>query len=717
MPRLRRSGGQRGDLVFALILGLSLTALMAAASSAQAQDDGVDEDEPSFEPAEGLQSYIALTTKITEATRDTAASVAVISQEQIQRAGFTSVGEALASVPGLYVTYDLQNYHVAMRGVFGGVRAGSRFLKIMIDGESVSFVQTGTYYLGPELIPMSAIERIEILRGPSSALYGTGAFSGAVNVVTKRAPYEGETTVGASALLTGSVLGQRGAAGELKLQITGKRGYLMAAISGGRTDRSGLQVPEESPFSGQFAGRKSERDYAAPRSAFVRGDAHLGGGRLRGIFVASRHDVRAEFHDLSVLTHNTRVSVSQYTASLAYDKPFASGVALRLSGGFASGGPNDRDHFLLETTDSEIRKREFGYTEYRGAGELRYEFGDGGYALAGVDLSLDNEELNLVSRVDTETGRVTKEAKPQARQISNIGVMSQLLLPATDWLKIAAAVRLDQHQITGPALSARIATVSPIGERTAIKLILARSFRAPSAEQLFGVPLSERDIKGVETLPEQLQHGVEVVLETFPATWLSLSAAAYYNRLTDALTYVLVGGRSIATPFQAQSFGGELVLRSSNDLGGIQVQPTLAATFQKTLTEEKFVDGFFEKAVPDDEGIPTLTINAKINLKIRPAHLNVFIDYRYVGERVPSQSNLAQGGFSDLSKPGYTLGAYSQLNLAISNLPIKINESIEVVGTLRLSNALDSRYSEIGFNGVDVPTIGRTAWFNLAVTL
>ncbi len=700
-----------------VVLGFMLTTTHVSAAEDDLPVDDVDYEEEGFSPAEGLEDFVAVTTKITEPTRETPASVSVITAEQIRNAGFRSVGEALTSVPGLFVSYDLQNYNVAMRGVFGGVRGGSRFLKIMVDGEPVTFVQTGTYYLGPGFIPMNTIERIEILRGPSSALYGTGAYSGAVNVVTKRAPYEGETTINTNSTVYGGTLGQTAAGGELSLQLTGRSGSIMAAVGGGWADRSGLSVPQDSAFVADYQGQVSVNDIAKPRTALVRGDLHVGGGRLSGMFITSRQDVFAEFYDLSVLSHNTRISITQYTGGLTYEKPFASGLDLKLQVGLATGGPNDRNRVRLSEDSSETLKRSFGYVEYRAKGELRYEFKNGGFALAGLDISLDNEELNRVTRIDNQTGTAVVGSKPDPVQIYNVGFISQLIYPMAEWLKIAAAGRIDINQITGLAVSARLAAVIPFSDQTALKLILARSFRTPSPEQLYGVQLTPRDIQGIPSLKNQLQHGAEIVLETFPTTWLSLSATGFYNRLTDALTYVSLAGRSIATPFDGQSFGGELVVRSSNDIGaGIQLQPTFALTYQSTLTDEAIVGGQLEKDVPDNEAYPTLTMNAKLNLKIRPAYINLYVDYRFIGGRVPSQSNLQAQGTSDMRNPGYTLDPYSLVDISVSSLPIKIAGS-EVVGTVRITNLLDSRYSEIGFNGIDVPAIGRTAWLNLSMSL
>src|SRR4030095_16915571 len=90
-------------------------------------------------------------------------------------------------VPGLYCIDDYVTADCGVRGISGGERGYSKVLKVMIDGQPVSFRADTTSFLGPELVPIDLVERIEVVRGPVSALYGANAFFGAVNVITRRA--------------------------------------------------------------------------------------------------------------------------------------------------------------------------------------------------------------------------------------------------------------------------------------------------------------------------------------------------------------------------------------------------------------------------------------------------------------------------------------------------------------------------------------------------
>ena len=114
------------------------------------------------------------------------AVIDTISAAEIREKGFTSVAQALRSLPGFLVTTDHVVPNVAVRGIHGGFRASSRILKVMVNGAPIAFRSTSENLLGPELIPIEAVAAIEVIRGPASALYGANAFLGIVNIITAR---------------------------------------------------------------------------------------------------------------------------------------------------------------------------------------------------------------------------------------------------------------------------------------------------------------------------------------------------------------------------------------------------------------------------------------------------------------------------------------------------------------------------------------------------
>lgn len=110
--------------------------------------------------------------------------VSVVTSEEIRRRNFRNVPEAVASVAGVYLQQT--NYGGGSPIIRGMV--GNRIL-VMINGIRLN---NGTYRLGPNQylnqIDINQVDRIEVLRGAGSVLYGSDAFGGVINVITKSAP-------------------------------------------------------------------------------------------------------------------------------------------------------------------------------------------------------------------------------------------------------------------------------------------------------------------------------------------------------------------------------------------------------------------------------------------------------------------------------------------------------------------------------------------------
>src|ERR1700674_777491 len=114
------------------------------------------------------------------------ASVTVVTGEEIQKYGYRTLADILRSVPGFYVIYDRNYTYVGVRGLSRPGDYNARIL-FLLDGHRVNDNIYDGALVGTEFpVDVDLIERIEIIRGPSSSVYGTGAFIAVINVITKR---------------------------------------------------------------------------------------------------------------------------------------------------------------------------------------------------------------------------------------------------------------------------------------------------------------------------------------------------------------------------------------------------------------------------------------------------------------------------------------------------------------------------------------------------
>ncbi len=139
-------------------------------------------------PIQG-EPIIVTASKREQSAQDVPVSVSTMDAASIARRNIVTLDEALRYVPGV----NLTEYQVNIRGSSGYSRgAGSRAL-LLVDG--IPFITGDTGELNFETLPAGQVERIEVVKGAGSALYGSSALGGVINVITKKIPEQPETRV------------------------------------------------------------------------------------------------------------------------------------------------------------------------------------------------------------------------------------------------------------------------------------------------------------------------------------------------------------------------------------------------------------------------------------------------------------------------------------------------------------------------------------------
>lgn len=162
-------------------LTLSVLSAMVSLSHANEAAETADESAVKMETitvttAGGYKQNIA----------DAAATISVITKEELEKKSYSDITDALKNVPGVFVQGGGTNQTISIRGM------GSAYTLFLVDGKPMndgSLLTTNGGVQGASvnfLPPIEAIERIEVIRGPSSSLYGSDAMGGAINIITKK---------------------------------------------------------------------------------------------------------------------------------------------------------------------------------------------------------------------------------------------------------------------------------------------------------------------------------------------------------------------------------------------------------------------------------------------------------------------------------------------------------------------------------------------------
>lgn len=125
---------------------------------------------------------------------DAPASISIVSAEDIKNSGVTSIGALLSREVGVHLGYVNYSYTIA-GGIRGFHKIPTNKIILLIDGIRHSMPIYGIINTTSLTISLTDIERIEILRGPGSAIYGPNAMFGVINIITKRPDEDPETTI------------------------------------------------------------------------------------------------------------------------------------------------------------------------------------------------------------------------------------------------------------------------------------------------------------------------------------------------------------------------------------------------------------------------------------------------------------------------------------------------------------------------------------------
>ncbi|MDD9947744.1 MAG: TonB-dependent receptor, partial [Myxococcales bacterium] len=690
-----------------------------APSPAATRDAPVDDQMSLIELLELELEFSTATRMVKQSALRAPSIVHVIAREQIDRYGYRSVQEALSYAPGLFVVDDLVTGNLGVRGIYAGPDSWSRTFKFMINGNPVQYQSTGGALFGPEFVPIDAVERIEVVRGPASAVYGANAFLGVINVIT-RAP---DSQLGAL------VSGELGAIRDnpsvgLGLSIWGRtpgagRLWGMAAAQLQRLDRSGLAVPDTSPRSDAFTGQRSQGDTALPASALAR--IGFDGGTFGNLvlqMVYQQLDARAAFHNGVALQEDNRLAKDNLATRLDYrlgllgEHAAPHALDVHAWAGVIAGRALDRERFV--TPQGQLHRDRANLT-LEGGVEVAYVHEDASLVV-GSDYQATHDDGSSLYSISNSGARTLRTRRSEL-SFRNHGAFAQLVLrPLAAW-SVTGGVRFDHNTRWGDQWTYRAASVVEATRWLSVKLLHGTSFVPPAPSELDAVPLRmDGGIVGNPDLNSQRARTYELAALLRPLNVLRLDLTAFLTDVTDRVETVPVG--LLFEPrnqTKSQTVGVEL--DASLRAGDLTLQADLA--LQRTVLQEPELPGYrWEVAYVSDAPLggyppnfPAVIAHQKLAYALRPWSLEIALLGTTVGSRKATVDNIVENGSS------YRLPAQQLLGVHVRTLDWVWLTDRETVLSLHGENLLNSRYAHGGTGGIDLPTPGRVLFLRVSQEL
>lgn len=449
-----------------------------------------------------------------ESSSDAPSAVTIITAEEIHAYGWRTLGDVLNSVRGFYTAYDRNYTYLGTEGVLRPGDYNSRML-LMINGHRLNENVYDSAPIGTEFpLDLDLVDRIEIVRGPASSLFGTNAVFGVINVITRKAA--GETIELAGD--TSSGLERSG-----RLTSSFQKGRLAGLLSGNlyrANGQSRLFFPEFDTRATNY-GVAENGDGDGSMHAF--GDLEVGHLRLQGLYSERTKSVPTAPLGSDFNKPATSTDQREYV-DLAYHRPVSATTDLDLRGYF------DGYSYLgcaLYTRHAGDTKRGFliGNADWSGSeAVLSKQIGKHRVMVGG------QYEYTFAVRQKTYIQDSTPTVDERDSQYST-AIYGQAELKLARKLAMNAGLRWDWFDRYGGAASPRMALVFSPDSKTAIKYIIGRAFRAPNAFENWyadGIyterPLNQLRVE--ETLSE------EAVLERIIRGWSKLTTELFYNDLS-----------------------------------------------------------------------------------------------------------------------------------------------------------------------------------------
>jgi outer membrane receptor for ferrienterochelin and colicin len=481
---------------------------------------------------------VTAASRTTQAVEDAPSSVSILRSEELRGMEYPTIVEALRGVRGVFVGDDRSYPTVGFRGIGRLGSYGNRVL-VLLDGQPTNDDWIGSSYLGYDArTDLADIERIEVVRGPGSVLYGTNAFSGVINLVTRGTEKQTSREVGVGTNEYG--VARARARYNLTLSDNASVWTSAAAAQGAGRDfffpeyatstppdvagnARGLDGFKSGTINGRFTAGPfttlwflHSRNKHSPTAAY---GTLFGDSRFQQVDTRGLVEVRYEPQVTRQLQLMSRANVNYYTFRGLYPKNPADGGL-------------ERDTF--DGTWMALEQR----VVFTPSDAVRLTLGGEGQF-----------HTHVVETVKDEQGTYLDDSQPYSVQAAYLLAD----VSASRAMRLSAGARFDHYSTFGSSLNPRIAVIVHPYDAGVLKFMVGKAFRAPSIYELSYNDGGFSQRASPDLRPESIYSGeVEYSHRFSPTTVGTLSG--YGNVATnlvvqrDATATDLIHYENIAAP-------------------------------------------------------------------------------------------------------------------------------------------------------------------------
>jgi outer membrane cobalamin receptor len=458
--------------------------------------------------------FVVAGSKRAQDPRDVASFVSVVTAAEIKEHGYRTLADVLRTLPGFYVSNDRNYSYVGVRGFSRSGDWNSRIL-LLLNGVRTNESVYDLAYIGEEFsVDIDLVDRVEVIRGPSSAIYGGNAFFAVINVVTRPGNSLGGNEIATTAASFGTYAGRASYGRTLANNFD-------LLVSATYSDGSGrnLYYPE---FNTALTnnGVANGVDHEAFRKILV--TASKGNFSFQANTVSREKALPTGSYGTIFNDPRTRTTDGLSLASLSYDRALLNGasVSTRLDVGRYT---YDGEYAYYPNLPP---NKDLAEGEWVGlAVDAASKIGSRQFLTYGAEFRNNFEQL--MKNFDPEPYKLYSDVQEKT---TRQGVFVQDEIKLADPLMLYAGLRLDKTEELDFVASPRAALIYTPNPATTFKLLAGRAFRPPNEYELH---YSNFQYKANPLLQPEHIETLELIAQRFIGGGVQISASVFENRLTQ----------------------------------------------------------------------------------------------------------------------------------------------------------------------------------------